>query len=338
MLAKTLKWAIVGLVVLVTIFVGGALLSSALSLDRDRLHTARTAELPAWPATSDAGLTRISANGFEFRARITGNEPGAPTVILLHGFPVTSAMWLPIIEPLTSAGYRVIAFDQRGYSPGARPKDPAAYMIPNLVSDVVAVADATQTDRFHLVGHDWGSAVGWSVVMAHPQRILSWTGISIAHPAAFAAALESDPDQQSRSGYFTLFTLPVVPETLFTLNNLMVLMGAYSGMQSIQQDEYRAVFSEPGALTAALNWYRQMAAGLRGARDVEPDINTPTLFIWGDNDPSAGRFAVDTQAEFMKGPYRKLELAGGHWLITSHGAQIMDAILEHLNSVENPGL
>ena len=103
-------------------------------------------------------------------------------------------MWELLIEPLAEAGYRVLAFDQRGYSPGARPKDESAYGIPHLVSDVVAVASSVGAQQFHLIGHDWGSAVGWTVTMTHPGKVLTWTGISIAHPTAFGEALRNDPD------------------------------------------------------------------------------------------------------------------------------------------------
>ena len=94
-------------------------------------------------------------------------------VILLHGFPETSAMWTPLIEAAASDGFRVVAFDQRGYSPGARPDDVAAYAVPALVDDVLAVADALGFQRFHLVGHDWGCVVGWSVASLHPDRVTS---------------------------------------------------------------------------------------------------------------------------------------------------------------------
>ena len=339
LIKKILKLIGIGIVsfVLGILLIGAV--GSSLSLDRDFNHTRSTEQLPFYSNTYSTGeatgLVKIEANGFEFRARIANNRNNSleqETVIFLHGFPTTSAMWEPIISPIASAGYRVVAFDQRGYSPGARPLDSSAYQVPELVSDVIAVADAIGADRFHLIGHDWGSAVGWATVMEYPERILSWTGISIAHPAAFSAALVSDPDQQSRSSYFLLFTMPWVPETLFTFNNLSVLTSIFADMRPSQKEEYRAVFSEPGALTATLNWYRQMGASLDSGSESDPYIDVPTLFVWGNNDPSAGRAAVEGQEKYMHGPYVKLELAGGHWLITSHSNAILKSLLEHLDS------
>ena len=329
---RILKWLVISVAVLLLAVIAIVGIGSSLSLDRDYTHTKNTAALPLFSTDVAAGMVRINANGYQFRARIAGNTQDAPTVILLHGFPVTSAMWEPIISPLADAGYRVIAFDQRGYSPGARPLDPSAYVLPNLVSDVIAIADATGAEKFHLIGHDWGSAVGWNTVMQHPDRILSWTGISIAHPAAFADALHNDPDQQARSGYFALFTMPLVPEALFTFAVLTVLKGAYAGMTASQQEEYLAVFSEPKALTSALNWYRQMGESFVSSPELSLEIATPTLFIWGNNDPSAGRVAVEGQEKYLTGPYRMLELDGEHWLLTSHSAEISQAVLEHLAS------
>ena len=103
-------------------------------------------------------------------------------------------------------------------------------MVPELVADVFAVVAAFGDERFHLVGHDWGAAVGWSVVLTAPERINSWSALSIAHPAAFQAALENDPDQQSRSAYFLLFQTPGVPETLFSVGIRSIKGNSYTGM------------------------------------------------------------------------------------------------------------
>src|SRR3954465_4099056 len=97
-----------------------------------------------------------------FDARVAGPIDG-PGVVLLHGFPETSESWNHQMPALAAAGYRVIAPDQRGYSPRARPAGADAYRTERLVADVVALADAARLDRFHLVGHDWGGAIAWQV-------------------------------------------------------------------------------------------------------------------------------------------------------------------------------
>ncbi|MFT6092915.1 MAG: pimeloyl-ACP methyl ester carboxylesterase [Pseudohongiellaceae bacterium] len=332
-LLKKIAFGFVGLILLVVLIAG---IGSYLSLDANFSHSKQTANLPLFSQAStftDEEVLRIQANGFEFRARVAGNVSDRPTVILLHGFPVTSAMWKPLISALASSGYRVVAFDQRGYSPGARPFDVALYSLPNLVSDVLAVADAVGSKTFHLVGHDWGSAVGWATMLEHPDRVLSWTGLSIAHPQAFSDALLNDPDQQARSSYFTLFRTPIVPEVLLTFNALALLRQAYEGMSNENVAEYLAVLSEPQALSSALNWYRQMG-NLTETISAAPETSVPTLFVWGSNDSAVGRAAVLDQRQYMKGPYKVIETDGEHWLMSSHADQIIAQVLEHIGGID----
>lgn len=329
---KYVGYTLVGIVAVLTVAVLALLFSANSSLDDSFRHTQATQQLPLLNEVSAAGLVRISTDRGEFRARVAGleNDQG-PLVVLLHGFPVTSAMWIDLITPLAQAGYRVVAFDQRGYSPAVRPIDVADYVVPELVADVFAVVAAFGDERFHLVGHDWGAAVGWSVVLTAPERISSWTAMSIAHPAAFQAALENDPDQQSKSAYFKVFQTPRVPETLFSLGDFQVLKGLYAGMPEANVAEYIAVLGEPGALTAALNWYRAMAELMpTSAEPQNMQVSVPTLFIWGNQDDAVGRRGVENMADYMSGPYSVIELDAGHWLIAEKQQQAIEPILEHI--------
>jgi pimeloyl-ACP methyl ester carboxylesterase len=327
-MARILKWIFLGALALVALAVVGALASAQLSLDREQRHRRATQALPSFTAFGETTQVRIAARGMEFRARIAGSS--GPGVILLHGFPTTSAMYEPLVAAAAAAGHRVVAFDQRGYSPGARPESVTDYAIPELTADVLAIADAVGFDRFHLVGHDWGSAIGWAVVLRHPERVLSWTGLSIAHPIAFRDALRQDPDQQRRSSYFRLFVTPWLPETLLTVNGLRGLKGIYASMRESERDEYLRVFAEPGTLTAALNWYRSaLGSGELPITDVPSDVLRPTLFIWGNRDEAVGRSAVDAQRAYMKAPYEVIELDAGHWLMEEHGERVIPEILAH---------
>ncbi|MBT4519738.1 MAG: alpha/beta hydrolase [Halieaceae bacterium] len=333
-IAKWIALSLVGLVLGLLLLLG---LGSSLSLDRGYHHSSESRALPLFPRDSRTSLVRVAANGFEFRARIAGfeselNEIEKPAVILLHGFPVTSAMWIALIDPLLEAGFRVLAFDQRGYSPGARPDKPSEYAVDKLSADVIAVADAVGIKRFHLVGHDWGAAVGWATVLLHPERLLSWSALSIAHPAAFGQALQDDPDQQSRSSYFLLFTTPWLPEALFSFNSFSLLQAIYKGMSEKQISEYIQTFSEPGALTAALNWYRAMTLGPGTIDDLSLEVEAPTLFVWGNNDPAVGRAAVELQRQYLVGPYRNLELDAGHWLLAESPEQTIEAVVQHVTT------
>jgi pimeloyl-ACP methyl ester carboxylesterase len=325
---RILKWIVLGGITLAVLAVLGALGSAQLSLDRELRHRSATQALPTFTGFGEPAQVRIAARGMEFRARIAGSS--GPGVVLLHGFPTTSVMYGDLIDAAAAAGFRVVAFDQRGYSPGARPESVDDYSISELTADVLAVADAVGFEQFHLVGHDWGSAVGWSVVLRHPERVLTWTGLSIAHPIAFRAALEQDPDQQRRSSYFRLFATPWLPETMLTLNGLAGLKGVYATMSDVEREEYLRVFAEPGALTAALNWYRSaLASGSLPTSGLPTDVQRPTLFVWGNADEAVGRSAVEAQRAYLKAGYEEIELDAGHWLLEEQGERVIPEILEH---------
>jgi pimeloyl-ACP methyl ester carboxylesterase len=320
------------LLVLLLLIVGALLvlwLGARASLDGERAHTRQTATLPEFDGSA-ASPVRIVAGEQTFRARVAGFQREDPegSLMLLHGFPETSAMWIPLIDAAGAAGYRVVAFDQRGYSPGARPDEVSAYAMDRLSEDVFNVADAVGFERFHLVGHDWGSAVGWNMVLGRSDRIQTWTSLSIPHIAAFGAALQSDPDQQQRSSYMLLFRTPWLPEQLFAFNGFALLGSLYAEHGDTQRDEYLAVLSEPGGLSGALNWYRAAAPSPASATDLH--VTIPVLFIWGSRDPAVGRATVDGQRQYMPEEFSEVELDAGHWLMESHGELISEAVLNHL--------
>jgi len=280
-------------------------------------------------------VLEIEANGMIFRSRGADldNVSGEP-VIFLHGFPETSIMWANLMGRLVDEGYRCFAPDQRGYSPNARPEGVQKYIYQELTSDVVALADVLGFKRFHLVGHDWGSVIGWIVVSLHPERVHSWTAMSVPHMDAFRSALADDPDQQKRSKYIAFFRAPEQPEKWFTANNLELLRTLWSSIPEEQVEEYITVFSQPGALTAALNWYRansfELEKGYQGA--MFGPVSHPALLIWGNQDMAVGRAAVERTEQYMKGPYRLVELNAGHWLIQEEPESVYNEILVHLKS------
>lgn len=280
-------------------------------------------------------IRNIAANGLEFRCREAGPRDGEP-VILLHGFPETSHMWLPLLERLEGEGYHAIAPDQRGYSPGARPDGIEHYRYQDTASDVVALADAFGFGSFHLIGHDWGAGCGWAVVGLYPGRVRSWTALSVPHIGAFGRAIRDDPDQQQRSQYITFFQEPGVAEAALSGNDYAGLKAVWSASTEEEKAEYVSVFTQTGALTAALNWYRGSAGidpAASSAAGVEfGDVTTPTLFIWGNQDTAIGRAGVEAGHAFMKGPYRFVELDAGHWLIQEQTARVVDEVLAQVRA------
>lgn len=237
-------------------------------------------------------------------------------------------MWEPLIKALSERDYRVVAFDQRGYSTDFRPKSVEQYRVDLLVADVFDVADILGFETFHLVGHDWGAGIGWSAALADKQRrILSWSALSVPHPAAFAEALTNNPDQQSSSGYFALFKLPWLAESLFAFNRFGLLRQIYAVMDKAHQQEYLALFSERGAMTSALNWYRAIELA---DPPEKHDIEIPVLFIWGTKDFTIARSTVDSQEKYLS-DFQKIELDTGHWLMEEETAATTSAVLSFID-------
>jgi pimeloyl-ACP methyl ester carboxylesterase len=276
--------------------------------------------------------TRIVVGDLTFDACIDGPE-GGTGVLLLHGFPQTSLAWSAALPALAGAGYRACAFDQRGYSPDARPAEVEAYRIPDLVGDVLGVADALGFDRFHLVGHDWGGAVAWQVAGRHADRVLTLTVVSTPHPAAFGAALagELGGDQQQRSGYIEMFRAPDSQDQFLAndAQGLRMLFGV-SGMPEGGGDRYVEALGTPEALGAALNWYR--AADLTLVQGLGP-ITMPTMYVWSTEDPALGREPAEATGAHVAGPYRFEVLEGvGHWVPEAAPDQMNSLLIDHLTA------
>ncbi|MDQ3618538.1 MAG: alpha/beta hydrolase [Actinomycetota bacterium] len=279
-----------------------------------------------------ASPEQVSVEGREgwiFDVRAAGPKTGAP-VILLHGFPQDSTCWDQLIGPLTVAGYRTIAPDLRGYSPGSRPSRVDDYALDHLLEDVLDIADDFGSESFHVVGHDWGGVLAWALAVRHADRILSLTSLSMPHPKAFQQALLT-PVQAARSLYALFVQIPVVPERLLLARDSYVLRRALqaTGLSAERARYYARRMNEPDALSSALAWYR--AAMRSPARERGSTVARPTLYLWGTADPALGRRAAETTADHVTGPYRfeRLEDAG-HWLPETEADRVIGPLLDHL--------
>lgn len=269
----------------------------------------------------------MNTGDYTYDVRIA--DGGGDLVILLHGFPETSHMWLPLLGQLADNGYTAIAPDLMGYSPGARPQGTEHYAYPKMAQDILAMADSLGKPAFHLVGHDHGAALGWVMAGLHADRLLSWTALSVPHIDAFAEAMASNPEQQQRSQYMTFFRQVGVAEQTMSDNDFAALRQVWNESSPEQIAEYLRVLSQPGALTGALNWYR---GALTEDRDLVGEITVPTLMIWGRQDQAIGRAGVDAPPPLMKGPYRLVELEAGHWLIQEAEEAVLAEVLRHIQA------
>jgi pimeloyl-ACP methyl ester carboxylesterase len=244
-------------------------------------------------------------------------------VVLLHGWPQTASAWSAVRPALEAAGYRVEAPAQRGYTPANRPAGRAAYRTELLVEDVLALAAGE--DRFSVVGHDWGAVLAWWLAARHPDRLRTMTAVSVPHPAAMVR-----PTQALRSLYAAWFQLPAVPEATLLAGGGAVLRRALrrTGLDGARADEYVAAMREPGALTAALGWYR--GASVRELTRLGSST-VPTLFVWGSRDSALGRASAEATKDHVTGPYRFEVLEGAsHWIPEQHADRLVPLVLDHL--------
>ena len=279
-------------------------------------------------------LLRTDVGDLTFDVRVDGPEDGRP-VLLLHGFPQTSASWAAVSPMLAEAGLRIYAPDQLGYSPGARPDEVAAYTAQNLAQVTADLMTALEIPVADVVGHDWGANVAWTLAAWHSDRVRSLTAVSVPHPAAYTVAYRADPEQKERSGYIRLFWQAGKAEDVLLADDARRLRRMLSGggeqatgVPEEAIEEYVAVLSAPGALTAALNWYRAMSSDTR----VDP-IEVPTTYVWSDGDVAIGRTAAEACIDHVTGDYRFVELPGvTHWIPEQAPEQLARAILDRIAS------
>jgi pimeloyl-ACP methyl ester carboxylesterase len=254
-------------------------------------------------------------------------DGGAPVVVLLHGFPENRTSWLAVTPLLTAAGFRVLAPDQRGYSPRARPLRRRDYVMPELVADVLALVDAAGAEKVHMVGHDWGGGVAWAFAHAHPDRLHTVTSLTTPHPRAMAKSMVVGT-QALHSWYMGMFQLPWLPEKAITAgggkNFKRGLVDA--GLPEEAAERYAAPLRDRAAARAAVNWYR----GLPLARAPKGKVTVPALYVYATEDRFLGRKAADLTADYVAAPYRYEVLEGrSHWLPEEAPHEVAQLVVEH---------
>lgn len=252
---------------------------------------------------------------------LDGGPRHGQTVVLLHGFPQDATAFDQVVPRLHEQGLRTLAPHQRGYSRAARPRRVSAYRVGDLVGDVVALLDAAGVRRAHVVGHDWGGAVAWSLAQRRPDRVAGLVVLSTPHPGALSWAARH-AGQLHRSWYVLAFQTPLLPELAMAR---MVRGGGMvrQGVPAGHQRRYAARLGRPEDLRGPLNWYRApLRPAVRGGRRhtletparPETPVRVPTTFVWGRRDAYLGRAGAEGTARFVEAEYRFVELDADHWL------------------------
>ena len=227
-------------------------------------------------------------NGSVTLHAVVSGRKDAPVVVLLHGFPEFWYGWRKQIEPLAAAGFRIIVPDQRGYNLSSKPRGVASYALKELVSDVIAIADQLGQQKIFLAGHDWGAAVAWSAALLHPERIVKLAVLNVPHPSVMRRYVYTRLPQMLRSWYIFFFQVPWLPEAFLSAFNFRAAAQALQESSRpgtfSEEDltQYRAAWSQPGALTAMINWYR--AAVRYRIPFSDRTVRVPTRILWGERD------------------------------------------------------
>jgi pimeloyl-ACP methyl ester carboxylesterase len=260
---------------------------------------------------------RIKADAVELHLAVVGS---GPPVVLLHGFPENWRSWRRQFAALVHAGFSVWAPDMRGYNLSDKPADQAAYHLRHLIADVAAIVRAAGYPRAHIGGHDWGGIVAWTFAGHHPHLVDRLVIFNAPHLEIYREKVQRPP-QMFRSWYVLLFLLPRLPELALSARNFRAVrdmfrrLPARAGAFNDEDiDEYVRALSSPGALTAALNYYRAnvRSGGVALARSAR--IAAETLVIWGDQDPALGPELLDG-LERVAPHVRVHRIAGaGHWV------------------------
>lgn len=269
-----------------------------------------------------------------------------PLMLFVHGFPEFWYAWRAQLAHF-ARDYQAVAFDMRGHNLSSKPTAVTDYAINHLVTDVAALADHLGHRRFVLVGHDWGGAVAWAFAIRHPDRLERLVIVNAPHPAIFARELRDNPAQQKASEYMLAFR-SAKAEDLLSADHYAALVQAVLGdglakghVTAADRDEYVKAWSQPGALTGGLNYYRAArvgppardgapASGTLGVEEHATVVSVPTLVIWGERDTALLTGNLDGLERYAPNLTVHRVPDGSHWVIHEQPDLINRVIRDYL--------
>jgi pimeloyl-ACP methyl ester carboxylesterase len=266
---------------------------------------------------------------------VEAGPANGPLVILLHGFPEFWYGWRYQIDFLAAAGYHVLAPDQRGYNLSDKPKGIGAYHLDLLAADVVGLINAAGREKAYLVGHDWGGAAAWWTAVKYPQRVERLAVLNCPHPIVMRQHLFRNKTQRRKSWYIFFFQMPYLPEWKIRWHNWEFAVKALQATSRVgtfndaDLELYRQAWSQPGAITAMLNWYRAIFKMLVKPIGC-PRVTVPTLLIWGVKDRFLSREMAQPSIDLCdEGKLVFIEEAG-HWVQHEESEKMNELLLEFL--------
>jgi len=285
--------------------------------------------------STEINKAQIKANGMVFDCLTCGMDNTGESVVLLHGYPSCSYMWVPVMKALAENGYRIVAPNQRGYSPGAAPYLIEAYRLPALVSDVFAIADAVGfSEKFHLAGHDWGANCGWACVELGEERLQTWTALSIPHFGAYLYTIYNDPVQYELSAYWVDRAIEGITERELVENDFAKIRQRFTLASPEQMAAILEVFSIPKCVRGAVNWYRATnpytAYGNAQSMSFGRDIEIPVHYIQAKRDHVVSPTSVKLARKYMRGEYLHEVFDVQHRMVEEDPRGVSDSIVSFI--------
>ena len=265
---------------------------------------------------------------------------GGRLVLLLHGFPECWYSWRHQLRELSNE-YTVVAPDLRGFNLSDKPKNVSDYKIDKVVDDVIGLIHHFGQNEAAVIGHDWGGAVAWAAAMNHPEHV--WKVGSLQTPPAPIWRKNFGFRQFLASWYMFFFQLPLIPEYLLSFNDYALLeraMRRSTANPRVFTDEdiaeYKKAWSEPGALTAMINYYRaNIPARLLAHRTSSRKIKVPSLFVYGEKDFAILHDTVQGISQMIDAPFADIRIANsGHWVQQEASGEVTAVIQDFLSSRE----
>ncbi len=263
-----------------------------------------------------------------------------PLVVLLHGFPEFWYSWHGQIQPLVDAGFHVVAPDMRGYNLSDKPRGWRSYDMQFLAGDVAGLIRHFGVERADVVGHDWGAMVAYGVATLHPESVRRLAILNVPHPARLLAGFRTFK-QLRKSWYMFFFQIPLLPEWLLRRDGYSPIKLAMRtdraklGLPTVFSDEmlerYVQAWSQDGALTAMLNYYRAaLRQTPRAATARLRPIDAPTLVIWGDRDTALGSELAEPEARWVKDVRVEHLPEATHWVQHDAPGRVNELLVEFL--------
>lgn len=273
---------------------------------------------------------------------VTAGPEDGEFVVLLHGFPEFWYSWREQIPVLAEAGYRVVAPDLRGYNRSEKPEGVSSYDLDELVADVVGLVHAFGHDSTHVVGHDWGGVIAWQVAIDRPEAVDRLVVLNAPHLSAYERELRSSFSQIRRSSYAFFFQLPWLPEWSLRRDDFAAVAKIFRE-QPVRPDafteeeieRYKRAFARPGALTAAINYYRALFRRMArltltqgGVGDQRVDV--PTLLLWGLRDQALSPSLTEGLDEWIPGLRVERYPDASHWVQFDARERVNEELLAFL--------